>query len=200
LTTVITDVNAVAAHASGNNSINPVSLVGPNFSSMQQSYISTSKAYTAVITTCVVWTLISIIFVMVFAHQSKLHLVTTIPGVIMAVGSAAVFTWCIVIQLGAYELSENYAAISFGPGSFLLWAWMACVMLLTPLTAMISIIAVFVIILITLWIAFLCVMLVLACLACAGGGGNQQDDDPWSWDNNPYNPNSPNYTNPNNVG
>lgn len=173
----------MAAHASGNNSINPVSLVSPNFSSMQQSYISTSKAYTAVITTCVVWTLISIIFVMVFAHKSKLHLVTTIPGVIMAVGSAAVFTWCIVIQLGAYELSENYAAISFGPGSFLLWAWMACVMLLTPLTAMISIIAVFTIILIMLWIAFLCVVLVLTCLACADGG-NQQDDDPY---NNPPN-------------
>lgn len=161
----------MAAHASGINSINPVSLVSPNFSSMQQSYLSTSKAYTAVITTCTVWTLISIIFVMVFAHQSKLHLVTTIPGVIMAVGSAAVFTWCIVIQLGAYELSENYAAISFGPGSFLLWAWMACVMLLTPLTAIISIIAVSTIILIMLWIAFLCVVLVLACFA---GGGNQQ--------------------------
>lgn len=188
----------MAAHASGNNSINPVGLVGPNFSSMQQSYISISKAYTAVVTTCVVWTLISVIFVMVFAHQSKLHLVTTIPGVIMAVGSAAVFTWCILIQLGTYELSENYAAISFGPGSFLLWAWMACVMLLTPLTAIISIIAVFTIILIILWIAFLCVVVVLACLACVGGG-DQQTDDRWynnPWYNNPNNPNSPFYSPP----
>lgn len=165
------DINTIASQPqSGKNSINPASLVSPNISSMLKSYIITSKVCTPFITTCIVWMLISSIF----AQQSNMHLFLTLPGVVMAAGSAAVFTWCIVIQLSTYELGENYAAISFGPGSILLWACMACVMLLTPLTAMISVIVVFAIILIALWIAFLCVMMALDCLACACSSTNQR--------------------------
>jgi hypothetical protein len=142
---------------------------------VQQYYNYTARIYTALITTCISWTLISIIFVTVFAHQSKMHLWITVPGVILAVGSAVLFTWSVVQQLSSYELGENYAAISFGPGSFLLWAWMACVMLLTPLTAMISVIVVSAIILVILWIAFLCAMIALACFCGALATSGQQN-------------------------
>jgi hypothetical protein len=187
-------VNAEASNANGNSSINPVNIVGPSFSTMQQSYISTSKAYTATMTTCVAWAFITVIFVMIFAHQSKLHLLVTIPGALLAVGSAGVLTWCIVIQMAAYELSESYAAISFGPGLYIMWAWMICLMLLTPLTAMISIIVVIVIILFMIWIAFLCIICALACLAGGGGGGEyNQDNNNNAWWYSPNNPNGPNY-------
>ncbi|KAE8442900.1 hypothetical protein EG329_002572 [Mollisiaceae sp. DMI_Dod_QoI] len=177
LTTILTDINALS---NSSDTIDAVSLRGPNFASMQSSYISTSKAYTAVITTAFVWTIIATIFINIFASKSLYHLYFTIPGVILAVGSTAVFTWCIVIQLGAYELSENYAAISFGPGAFLLWVWMICVMLLTPLTAMISIIVVLALFLVMLWIAFLCAICVLA-MAAGAGGGNQNDQDQYPY-------------------
>jgi hypothetical protein len=161
---------------------------------MQSSYVTISKAYTAIITTSIAWTLIATIFVNIFASKSLYHLFLTIPGAIMAVVGAAMYTWCTMIQFGAYELSENYAAMAFGPGAFLLWAWMICVMLLTPLTAMISIVVVFTLLLIILWIMFLCAICVLACFACGGGGGNQNDDrydppyDPGYNDPDPYYP------------
>jgi hypothetical protein len=140
---------------------------------MRSSYITTSTAYTAIITTSIVWTLIATIFVNIFAAKSLYHIYLTIPGAILAVVGAAMYTWCTVIQFSGYELSENYAAMAFGPGAFLLWAWMICVMLLTPLTAMISIVVVLALLLLMLWIMFLCAICVLACLAAGGGGGNQ---------------------------
>jgi hypothetical protein len=177
LTTILTDINALS------NTSDPISsadIKGPTFASMRSSYVTTSKAYTAIITTSIVWTLIATIFVNIFASNSLYHLFLTIPGVTMAVVGAAMYTWCTMIQFGAYELSENYAAMAFGPGAFLLWAWMICIMLLTPLTAMISIVVVLALLLIMLWIMFLCAICVLACFGCGGGGGNQNDD--------PYNP------------
>jgi len=143
---------------------------------MKSSYITTSKAYTALIITSIAWTLIATIFVNIFASKSLYHLYLTIPGAIMAVVGTVMYTWCTIIQFGTYEISQSYAAMAFGPGAFLLWVWMICVMLLTPLTAMISIVVVLALLLIMLWIMFICAICVLACFAGGAGGGNQNDN------------------------
>lgn len=174
ITTVVTDVNFIA-----NNSIDPVDLFSSNFASMQKSYTTTSKVYTALIITSIAWAFLTTIFILLIPQRSALHLVASIPGVIIAAGGTAFFTWCIVIQLTTYQLSSSYGtAISFGPGSYILWAWMVSVMLLTPLTAMISTIIVLAVVLIVLWIAFIVVICFMACICSAGNGNTQQDDYP----------------------
>lgn len=184
LTTVVSDVNSIA-----NNSINPVDLLNSNFTSMQKSYATTSTVYTALITTSVAWAFLSAIFILLVPQKSALHLIASIPGVLIAAGGTAYFTWCIAIQLTTYQLGSSYGtAISFGPGAYILWAWMICIMLLTPLTAMISTLVVLAIVLIVVWIAFIVVICFLGCLCGAGGagGGNgQQDDYPQGFNNPP---------------
>lgn len=107
LTTFVDDLNKEASASRIEAIIDPASIAGPNFHSMQQSYVDTSKAYTAIMVTDVVWAFISTCFVMVCARRSLLHFVGTIPGALLALGSAGVATYCIVFQMGAYELSEN---------------------------------------------------------------------------------------------
>lgn len=97
-----------------------------------------AKAYTALALAGTVWTALSIAFVMVAPHRSKAHLVLTVPGVLMAFASAILFSLCFANQVEVFKAGAYEVAIFFGTGAFLLFAWTACVVLLTPLTTMVT--------------------------------------------------------------
>jgi hypothetical protein len=179
LTIIVNDINAEAAIANVSGSVDPVALVGPNYNTIVQNYISDSKIYAAVLATCVVWTPLAAIFIMSFAHKSKLHLIVTIPGSLLAVGGTGILTWCVVDSMANYEPSGSYSAMSFGPDSIAMWVWMSCVLLLTPLTAMISVLVATALLLIMLWLIFICVVCMLVIIACVSSGRDPRYDDPY---------------------
>lgn len=183
LTTILSELSSTS---NGHYTIDPMSLVSPNFASMQQSYITSSKAYSAVFVAAIVLTFVNTILMQLFPHHTITLLLSVAPGAMLAIGATVVWMWCVVIQMGTYELSSPYAAISFGPGAILLWIWTACVMCLTPLIAMISIIVVTAVLFLCLWAAFVLIMMCIAMAMCVGGGGGSDPHDP-------YDPNYPNY-------
>jgi hypothetical protein len=193
LVIVVDDINRLVVL---NSSTDLDSLVSIPFSPTHKAYITTSKVYTGLIISGVVWALISSIFISVFASKNLHHLLFTIPGAIVAAGGTAIFTWCIVEQIFHYQLNSASSAISFGPGSFILWTWMVCVLLLTPLTAMISIIVVLALFFIVLWIVFACIVCVLSCVGSGENQKNQKDQQSQqdaAWYYSASNPAGPNY-------